>query len=155
WSALGAGAAGGTGVSGSATPVTDLAVATDGTKVAVSWSQAAGGAREIYLREYNGSWSELGGSATGGGVSSTAGLSVAPSLAYLGGTLFAAWQDHTSGMAEVYAARYSGSAWVDAGAGSRAGGGVSRTGGEATQPELAAGGGRLYLAWLDNRVRNF
>src|SRR5262249_23634892 len=77
WSALGAGAAGGTGVSGSATPVTDLAVATDGTKVAVSWSQAAGGAREIYLREYNGSWSELGGSATGGGVSSTAGLSVA------------------------------------------------------------------------------
>ena len=46
----------------------------------------------------------------------------------------------SSGLWEVYAARYDGGAWNPAGAGAMSGGGVSNTGGEATLPKLAAGG---------------
>lgn len=140
-------------MSGSASSVADLALATDGTKIAAAWSQNIAGNREIYLREFSGgTWNALGGSASGGGVSATDGDSRAPSLAYHADSFFAAWQDLTSGRFEIYARRFNGTAWVEAGAGSASGGGISATGGEATQPQLAAGGGVLHLAWLDNRI---
>jgi hypothetical protein len=156
WVALGSGATSGQGVSGSATSVSGLSLATDGTKVAVAWSQSVSGTRQIYLKEYNGTaWNALGGSASGGGLRKTAGQSLTPSLAYFSGALYAAWQDNTNGPFEIYAATYNGSAWVPAGTGAASGGGISHTGGGATQPKLATNGGRLYLLWLDNRVLNF
>ncbi len=153
WSPLVAGATSGQGISGSASAVTDLAVATDGgTKVAFAWSQSVGGTRQIYLRQYDGgTLAALGGSASGGGLSNTSGNSVSPTLAYQGSSLFAAWQTVVSGKPEIYAARFNGSAWVDAGAGSRSGGGVSQTGG-ASAPRLASGGGALQLLWTNDRV---
>ena len=47
----------------------------------------------FYLQQFSGStWSSVDGSATGGGLSDTVGDSRNPTLAYNGGTLFAAWE---------------------------------------------------------------
>ncbi len=156
WVPLGPGAASGTGVSGSTTHVSDLSLATDGEKVSVAWTQSVGSGRtQIYLREYGaGAWSALGGSAGGNGLSGTAGKASAASVAYLNGTPFVAWQDDSSGRSEIYAARFDGANWVNAGDGARSAGGVSATRGSATRPQLAANGGRLHLVWLDDRRRN-
>ena len=155
WVALGTGAASGTGVSGSSTGVQGLTLATDGTNVAVAWSQTVGGTSQIYLREYSGTtWNQLGSSASGNGLSNSSGQAVAASLAFNQGTLFAAWQDNSSGADEIYVATWTGTAWVAAGTGADSGGGVSNTDGMATSPVLAANDGELYLIWLDNRIDN-
>src|SRR5205807_1083371 len=91
---------------------------------------------------------------TGGGVSNTIARSGAPTLAYFNGSLFAAWQDSASGHLAIYAARYDGTAWTPAGSRAMTGAGISSVDGEATQPRLAAGGGRLYLLWAHNRFYN-
>ncbi len=67
WVPLGAGAASGGGVTASPWEVESFALATDGTKVALAWTEHTGNAgagSQIYLREYSGgSWHALGGSA--------------------------------------------------------------------------------------------
>jgi uncharacterized repeat protein (TIGR01451 family) len=155
WVPLGAGAASGMGVSGAAGGVADLALATDGTKVAVAWSQLVGGILQVYVKEYSGgTWQQLAGSASGNGVSNSATDGRAPTLAYQGGSLFAAWQDDASNYWEIYAVRYNGSAWVPAGDGAASAGGVSNTLGSATQPKLTSAAGRLYLLWADDRIQS-
>jgi uncharacterized repeat protein (TIGR01451 family) len=155
WIPLGAGAASGLGVSGSSAGVADLAIATDGGKVAVAWTQLVGGVRQVYLREYSfGGWHELAGSASGGGVSQSSADSRAPTLAYYSGQLFVAWQDNPVNYNEIYAALYNGTAWLPAGADGTDGSGISHTFGSATQPKLAAAGGQLYLLWVDDRIQN-
>src|SRR5207237_7188407 len=89
WNALAAGSASGSGVSASATNVADLALATDGTKVATAWTQTVGAARQIYMKEYAGAaFNEIAASASTGGVSNTTGDSSQPAIAYLGSNLF-------------------------------------------------------------------
>ena len=123
--------------------------------MAVGWSQNVGGRTQIYLREFDGTaWNGLGGSTSGNGVSGSTGNASAASLAYLSGTLFAAWQDNTSSHSEIYAAKFDGNNWIEAGDGSKTGGGISNTRGDATRPQLAANSGRLYLLWADNRLAN-
>ncbi len=153
WVEVGTGSASGNGISQSATNVTGLALATDGTKLAVAWAQPFSGQTEIYLRENSGAgWTELSGSASSSGVSANAGTSNAPTLAYFGGALYVAWQDDTSGKSEIYAEKYAGGAWSAAGVGANFAGGVSNTDIAATQPQLSAGGGKLHLLWLDERT---
>ena len=90
WNALAAGSASGSGVSASATSVADLALATDGAKVAIAWTQLVGGVKQIYMKEFAGAaFNEIAGSASTGGASNTAGDSSSPALAYLGPSLFA------------------------------------------------------------------
>ena len=116
WVALGNGAASGLGVSGSSSSVSNLALTTDGTKVALAWAQTVQMTLQIYVLQYNGgTWSQLGGSALGKGISNSSGHATAPSLAYDNGTLFAAWQDDSSGFDQVYGAMFSGASWVPAG----------------------------------------
>jgi hypothetical protein len=43
-------------------------------------------------------------------------------------------------------------AWVNAGAGSKTGGGISNNNGGSTQPRLASGNSTMYLAWIDDRT---
>ncbi|HEV3341510.1 MAG TPA: hypothetical protein VG125_14170, partial [Pirellulales bacterium] len=87
WTALGTGAASGTGVSGAAGGASDLALTTDGTKVAVSWTQLVSGIRQVYVKEYSGgSWNQLAGSASGAGISHSTSDSRAPTLVYQSGT---------------------------------------------------------------------
>lgn len=148
WAPLGDGAISGMGVSGSLTDVGELALTSDGTKVAVAWSQDQGDSRQIYVREFsNGAWSELAGSASAGGVSNSSAEANAPSLAYFDGALFAAWQDSADEHWSVYASRYDGTSWAPAGSNATTGSGVSEIGGQATGPKLAAGGGELHLVW--------
>ena len=143
-------------MSQSSTTVTDLALATDGDKVAAAWSQNLGPRTQVYLREFSSStWNDLGGSTSGNGLSGTTGRAMAASLAYLNHTLFAAWQDNTSGHDEILAAKFDGNNWIAAGTGSNTGSGVSSTHGNATQPQLSANGGALFLLWLDDRLANF
>ena len=158
WSAQGAGSDVDDGISDSLTDVADLAVATDGTRVAAAWTQIVVGTTQVYLRQSTGgAWSALSGSASAGGVSNTTGGSSHPTLAYHDGHLFVAWQDDTGPDpkgAEIYAERYdlNLNTWSDAGAGSSSGGGVSNTDGNATHPRLAsnATAAALHLVWLDD-----
>ena len=155
WVALGAGAATGTGVSGAVAGVRDLALATDGTKVAVAWTEKVAGINQVKLREYSGgTWNALAGSASGNGISNSSLDARAPTLAYSGGSLFAAWQDNSSDYWEIEAVRYNGSSFVPAGLGANIGDGISRTLGSATQPRLASADGKLYLLWADDRIQN-
>ena len=153
WQAMGSGGASGGGISlGAVGGVTGLTAATDGTKVAVAWSQTAGTNLEIYLREFSGgTWNELAGSASGSGLSQSAGDSDSPTLAYLSGSLFAAWRDQTAGRSNVYVDRFNGAAWQAAGTGANTAGGITNTLGQSLRPKLASGGGVLYLSWVEDR----
>ncbi len=155
WVALGSGAASGAGISQSSTGVQGLTIATDGGDVAVAWTQTVGSTSQVYMLEYNsGTWSQLGGSATGNGLSNSTGQALAPTLAFDDGSLFAAWQDNSSGAFEIYAATWNGTAWAAAGTSADSGGGVSNTEGMASDPKLASNDGQLYLLWLDNLISN-
>src|SRR5262249_40047343 len=110
-------------------------------------------------------WHELAGSASGTGISHSVTVARAPTLAYQGGSLFAAWQDNStvphpgsipnsSNYWEIYSVLYNGNAWVPAGNGAASAGGISNTQGSATQPKLASAGGQLFLIWVDDRIQN-
>ncbi|MFH1808359.1 MAG: hypothetical protein ABIJ09_06435 [Pseudomonadota bacterium] len=94
----------------------------------VAWEDSSSGTTQIFVRHYDGErWKELGGSASGGGVSDSAGQSEAPSLALdSGGRPAVAWHDDTAGQWEIYFKRFNGEAWVELD-GSASSGGVSHT----------------------------
>ena len=145
WAALGAGA-----VTNAPAGVSDYRLASDGTRVAVAWTQANGAQADVYAREFNGSiWLGLAGSDTGGGISANPGDSREATAAYYNGNLFVAWRDQAGGFEQIYAKRYDGSMWSEAGTGAANGGGVSATTRMADAPSLAAAGGRLYLTWME------
>ncbi|MBM4049035.1 MAG: hypothetical protein FJ279_28380, partial [Planctomycetes bacterium] len=109
---------------------------------------------DIYVRRWDGqAWGEMGaGSATGGGISNNDGLSFSPVLA-LGedGHPIVVWMDRTDGDWEVYVRRWDGQAWVEMGAGSASGGGISNSIGESLSPTIGVGDdGRPVVAWSDN-----
>ncbi|MBI1398269.1 MAG: LEPR-XLL domain-containing protein, partial [Betaproteobacteria bacterium] len=154
WQALGAGGASGAGIAGGASgaDLQDIAVATDGTRVAVTWTQAdaATGIRQVYLRELvNGTWTERSGSATGAGVSGATdaayegsiGFNAQPTVAYHAGALFVAWQTFSDEGAAITVAQYgaTGAAVVR---------GTFATPELRANPVLASGGGELRLAWI-------
>jgi hypothetical protein len=134
WEGLGGSAEGG-GVSlsrgGSVHP--SLAVGSDGFPVVVWYEILAGAKREIYAQRWNGAlWTDLGGSAAGGGLSRTPGESMAPALVLDSANRPAVvWSDDTSGNFEVYFKRWDGRSWAELG-GSATGGGVSRTPGHSS-----------------------
>ncbi len=79
-----------------------------------------------------------------------------PSLAYFGGRLYAAWAEQVPGTerlstdraSQIYVRAYTGSAWVEAGAGSASGRGVSQAVFGAVTPKLAAGSGGMTLTYV-------
>jgi hypothetical protein len=106
---------------------------------AASSSGGLGGTWQIYLKSWDGtSWAELGGSASGGGVSNNATGSRTPSIAYDAlGRAVVAWGDDADGDSEVYVRRYDGAAWAQL-AGSATGGGVSANGTSSTDPSQSS-----------------
>ncbi len=135
-----------------------LAIASDGNPI-VAWEEYSGGNPEIYLRHWNGSsWAELGGSATGGGISNTGHLgnwSRKPSLAIdHGGAPVVAWEHMGSTGFEIYARRWNGSTWAELG-GSATGGGISDNARDSVEPSLAIGSdGAPVVAWHDQSDGN-
>lgn len=131
----------------------------DSTNAPVAaWADDTNGNFEIYLKRFNGvSWVELGGSATGGGISRTAGASRAPSLSTDGaGNLVVAWTETVGASTEIYARRFNGTAWVEEGTGAATGGGVSNDAGTSESPDLSRDtAGNLFLVWHDDTSGNF
>ena len=120
----------------------------------------ASGPSQIYLKQYNGStWSALGASASGTGLSEALYAASAPTVAYAAGTLFAAWQQVVTNPAQsetifqqapvIYAARYTAGAWQPAGSGAETGFGVSGNADISLAPKLASNGAQVILAWSD------
>jgi len=157
WIEVGAGSASGGGVTNVAGGIRDLAFATDGTKLAVAWSHPVTGIDQVFLLESSGStWNPLAGSGSGTGLSNTAQDATSPAVAYHAGSLFVAWQQNRPPNVQptaIYAARFNGTSWGDAGPASRSGVGVSNSQGAALDPQLASNGGRLHLVWKDETVR--
>jgi hypothetical protein len=118
----------------------------------VAWEDGTSGLLQIYLRQWDGTqWVELGGSATGGGVSGTTGLAQSASLAVdSGGLPVVAWTDTRTGNAEVYLKRWDGAQWVEIG-GSATGGGISNSPGASDLPSIALdASGNPVVAWRDS-----
>ncbi len=129
-----------------------LSIATDGS-VYLAWHDGSSGNDEIYVRRWNGNaWEEVGeGSASGGGISNNEGDSRFPSLAIAGdGTLYVAWEDDSTGDAEIYVRRWNSNEWEEVGEGSASGGGISNNEGRSWYPSLANTlDGTPYVAWED------
>ncbi len=125
WQEVGAGSASGTGVSASSGEVDQPQLALDpaGRPVLV-WLDQSSGAREVYLKGWDGSaWVSLpgadgtpAGSATGAGVSDTASDTDNPTLAVDGdGNPAVAWTVVTGPSRGVRLRLYDGAAWVGLG----------------------------------------
>lgn len=128
-----------------------LAIGADGI-LYVAWEDDSSGDREIYLRRYvGGVWAELGGSASGGGISNTGGDSLSPSLSLGPEDLpYVAWQENVSaGDSEIYARRWNANTWAEVGAGGASGGGISNNDGDSTLPSLVIQGAEAVVAWAD------
>ena len=105
------------------------AIGSDGTAV-VAWQDNSSGNLEIYVRRWNGSAGvEMGpGSASGGGISDTTSRSTEPRVAVAAdGRLVVVWMESASEYAsgKIYVKGWDGSAWVELGAGSASGDGIS------------------------------
>ncbi len=155
WEEVGAGSAGGGGISANDGDSRDcsLAIAPDGTPY-VAWRDNSGGDSDVYVRRWDGdTWEEVGaGSASGGGISDSDGDSRYPSMA-IGpdGVPYVAWEDGGFANREIYVRRWNGSSWEEVGPGSASGGGISDNSGNSGKPSVsAAADGVLYVAWLDN-----
>jgi hypothetical protein len=120
----------------------------------VAWLDHSSGSAQIYVKRWNGtSWDELGGSASGSGVSATTGNAEAPVVAVQpDGNPVVAWLDRpsSSGPTDVLLKRWNGTAWEELG-GSASGGGVSQSAGStigSQDPSVAVDStGQIYVAW--------
>lgn len=111
-------------------------------RLVVAWHDNVSGSYEVFVRRWNGTnWAEIGaGSASGMGISGQDEWSIDPSVAVgSDGKPIIAWWDANSGHFEIYVRRWSGSAWVEMGAGSASGEGISQNGVWAQLPSLAIG----------------
>ncbi len=128
-----------------------------GNTLYVAWSDSSGDDTEVYLRRWDGSaWSELGGSASGGGISNNSGDSSWPSVAVgPDGNPWVAWHDETPGRAEIYVRRWTGAAWEPVGSNSASGGGISGNKGNSQFVDLqVAANGDAFAAWVDSSGGN-
>jgi hypothetical protein len=158
WQSVGPGSASGGGISNNNGDSQNVALAAGpGNTLYVAWSDSSTGDAEIYLRRWDGAaWSELGGSASGGGISNNSGDSSWPSVAVgPDGNPWVAWQDETPGAAEIYVRRWTGTAWEPVGASSATGNGISSNKGDSRFVDLqVAANGNAFAAWTDGSDGN-
>ncbi|HMP72123.1 MAG TPA: S8 family serine peptidase [Kiritimatiellia bacterium] len=106
--------ASGTGVSLSLEESHDPSIAVKDGKIHVAWLQH-GATTNVYYRQYNGTnWVELGGSASGLGVSQSPALRVSQPVVAVGndGNPLIAWRQSYGATNRINVARWNGSAWV-------------------------------------------
>lgn len=112
WTGLGGSETGsGLATSGFAAP----SVALDASdNPAVAWHSGVSGNSEIYLRQWDGlAWTELGGSASSGGISSSADDSGSPLIARsAAGALLLAWTENISGFSSIQFRIWTGVQWT-------------------------------------------
>jgi len=92
----------------------------------IAWQDSLGGPFQIFLRTWSGSrWEELGGSASGSGISHAKGAAIAASVALdSSGQPIVAWQQESGEDSVIYVSRWDGRQWVGLG-GSMTGEGIS------------------------------
>ena len=82
----------------------------------VAWSDNSSGIYQIYGKALlpSGKWTEIGGSASKGGISKTRGHSTSPSVAIDAKTrcIWVAWADNFKGNWEIYAKAWNGEKWA-------------------------------------------
>lgn len=156
WAELGAGSASGGGISQTTSNISrNPAIAFDANgRPIVAWEDTSAGNYEIYARRWDGAaWVEMGtGSASGGGISSSPGLSDDVALATdAGGRAVLVWRDSGG----IWIRRWDGTAWIDMGTGSAAGNGISLTAGPVATPALALDPvGNPVVCWSDYSTGN-
>ena len=154
WDALGSNSASGLGISDQAGKTPSFSLVTDGTKIAVAWTEIGTVAgNSIYLLQYSGgAWAAVNGSDSGTGISGNF-VAAMPSVAYAGGTLYAAWAANTDGTTNIVAAGDSGSGWNSISIESADAAGINQISrGAASDPVLSANGSSLDLVWLEDRL---
>ncbi len=126
--------------------------------VVVGWLEDVAGTTQVHARVFvGGSWQELAGSATGGGVSSvSAGADLRDfSITQMAGRVAVSWTAlDGGGIRQVYLREYNGVAWNEL-AGSATGAGTSQAiiavligqVTDNTKPSVAYHGGNLWAAW--------
>lgn len=132
-----------------------MAVGSNGNPV-VAWTANVNGVDQIYAKRWNGStaWVELGGSASGLGISNTpTTFSIEPSVA-IGhdGNPYIAWTEERAGrtIRDIYLKRWNGSSWVALG-GSASDSGINGDGIDGgLGPSLAIGiDGNPFVLWTN------
>ncbi|GEM_PF-5249655 len=124
----------------------------------VAWADDANGNWEIYAKRHDGAnWVEMAGSATGGGISNTPATSFTPSIAVDGaGNVVVVWSETVGAQSEIFARRFNGAAWVEAGTSAATGGGISRNAGQSLSPDLSVdSAGTPFVSWHDGSSGNF
>lgn len=144
---------GGIGTGGSPYPALGLDAAGNPT---IAWSMTVGDYidevatnAEIYVKRWTGSaWAELGGSATGGGISNLPAASATPEVAIDdAGNPFVAWRDWNMSQYEIYLKHWDGAAWAELNS-SATGGGISNNYGDSKRLDIALDSdGYPVVAW--------
>lgn len=151
WVEMGDNSASASGVSGSTTGAYSPSIATDASgNPVVAWQDDDGANNNVYLKRWNGeAWVEVGGSATGKGISDSTTCSYYPAVTVQSdGSPVVAWQGYANNRANIYMRRWNGEAWVEVGD-SASGNGVSaQTEGEAAGPCVTCDeSGNPVIAW--------
>ena len=105
----------------------------------------------------SGAWVQMNESASGGGISDNGGNSWLPSLALdSSDNPVVAWRDDSGGNFEIYIKRWNGGEWVEIGARSASGSGISQNKGRSDWPSLELdSSGRPVVAWMDRNSGNY
>ncbi len=153
WEELGSSGSG-TGLSTTSGSSSRPALALDaGGNPVVAWRDHNSSGYQVYLKKWDGTaWQELGGSASGSGISGSTTNSETPVLALDGsGNPMVAWKETVSGFSRIYLKNWNGSSWVEL-AGSATGDGVpSSSWGNPTDPSICVdSSGNPMVAWEDN-----
>ncbi len=114
----------------------------------IAWDDGPDNAEEIYVRQFDGvAWAEKGaGSASSGGISSGPTRDYDAAMCHdRDGHCVVAWA--TSGGDALYVKRFNGTAWVEVGAGSASGRGISDGGYGAAPALVLDASGNLVIAW--------
>lgn len=122
--------------------------------LAVAWVQTSGRLKQVFLRRWDPGttkWEELDGSATGGGVSRTLGMSKSPTVALTASEEpVVAWQDNSSGTEQIYLRSFDGQRWQELDA-SATGPGISQSSNGAKDPALATDlQGLMVVVWQED-----
>lgn len=131
-----------TSYTGSRSP--DIALTSD-ENPCVTWDRS----NDIYLRCWNGQdWIELGGSASGGGISNDTSRSIFSAIAIdRNDNIYVAWTNQESGNDRIYIKYWNGEQWGELGEGSATGIGISEIDG-ASAPDLAiTSDGIVFVVW--------
>ena len=113
----------------------------------VAWLDTTSGISQLRLLRFDGSaWNELGGSASGNGISNATVAVTEFSLATQANNIAAAWTTTVAGKSRFYLREFNGTTWSEL-AGSASGTGIAATTMANSSPSVAYWNGELFVAW--------